>query len=335
MDYIGSKDKLNAWIFSIIRNAYPDPSSETFLDGCAGSGAVSKYAASFGFRKVIANDLFHFSSVIVDGAISTPQSKIKECHKLINVLNALPGIDGFFYNNYSEQSGRLYFSNDNARRIDDMREYIETISDTDVKSYLLYCMLEAMSKVSNTAGVQAAFLKKLKERAVKPIVLKPECSLSAKNVFSYSNDILWLLKNGTYRTKHHENILYIDPPYNNRQYGANYHLYETLVRWDNPKLSGMTGIRDWKTESKSAFCSKSTVLSFTGDVLKATRAQRIYISYNTDGIVPMDEFQAYIQNLGFHVIIHKKEYRRFKSDASTDRTYNETPLFELVFEISR
>src|SRR5258708_23757088 len=169
MDYIGSKEKINDWMFPIMLKDIK-PSDITFLDACAGSGSVSKYAASkYDFKKIISNDIMEFPSHIVRGAISLPISKYDKAISLINDMNNLQGVDGFFYENYSEHSGRLYFSNENAQKIDACRIFIEKQPDNDpyLKSYLLYCLLEAFSSVSNTTGVQAAFLKKLKERAIK------------------------------------------------------------------------------------------------------------------------------------------------------------------------
>jgi adenine-specific DNA-methyltransferase len=332
MDYIGSKEKLNDWIFGIILSNI-ESKNITFMDACSGSGAVSKYAATQGFKKIISNDLFHFSSVIINGAISMPERKLEIAYEKIEELNKLNGINGFFYKNYSENSGRIYFSNDNAMKIDAIRNEIESYSDFDVKEYLLYCSLEALSRVSNTAGVQAAFLKKLKDRALKPLELKAEKTFCKSNVYSFSWDILDLLKNSTFKLKHKEDILYIDPPYNNRQYGSNYHLYETFIRFDNPVLSGKTGIRDWQNESKSKFCSKSSMIDFTKSILESTRAEKIYISYNTDGLISEEILKKEICNMGYSVKIHRKEYKRFKSDSSDDRIYNNSKLEELLFEV--
>lgn len=260
MDYIGSKEKLNDWLFDIMLDGI-NPDRLIFLDACAGSGAVSKYAARYNFAKIVSNDIMEFPSHIVRGAVSLPLSKLEIATKLIDEMNGLVGINGFFSENYSERSGRLYFSNENSAKIDVCRSFIEKRAkgDTYLRSYLLYCLLEAFSAVSNTTGVQAAFLKKLKERAQKPLKVHVGKSLHKYGlVKTYNEDILSLLKSG--KTK--EDILYIDPPYNERQYGPNYHLYETLVKNDTPEIHGKTGLRDWQNESKSDFCSKKNMSFF-------------------------------------------------------------------------
>jgi len=343
MDYIGSKEKLNDWIFSIITKN-TDLTNLVFMDACAGSGAISKYAAKLGFAKIISNDILELSRHIIRGAISFPQTQQQEANELIANMNDLHGRMGFFYKNYSEDAGRLYFSNENAKKLDACRIFIDNHIDnnkTYLKSYLLLCLLEAMSSVSNTAGVQAAFLKKLKERAQKPLIVKSQPSLHKPGlVKTYNSDILKLLTNRSFRDGYaeeiygfSEDILYIDPPYNARQYGPNYHLYETLVKYDTPTISGKTGLRKWQNESKSDFCSKKTCLDFTKQIIEHTTANKIYISYNSDGLMSLKEFKDTFHNYEVH--IHSKSYRRFKSDSSDNRVYNETELKEYLIEIRK
>lgn len=336
MDYIGSKEKLNEWIFGIIQKD-TDITDLVFMDACSGSGAVSKYASNLGFSKIITNDILEFSRHVIMGSISLPESQQEEANELIEKMNSLPGKSGFFHKNYSEEAGRLYFSNENAKKIDSCRFYIENHTDGSkpyLRSYLLYCLLEAMNSVSNTAGVQAAFLKKLKERARNPLIIKPQKSLHKNGlVKSFNKDILSLLNSQSFRASYKENILYIDPPYNQRQYGPNYHLYETLVKYDNPEISGKTGLRKWQGESKSNFCSKKTCLDFTKQIVEATTASKIYISYNSDGIITLDEFKDSLKI--YDVEIFSKIYKRFKSDSSKSKVYNESELKEYLIEIKK
>lgn len=337
MDYIGSKEKLNDWIFSFICKDR-EVSGLVFLDACTGSGAISKYAASnFKFSKIISNDIMEFPSHIVRGAIALPNAQHEEAIVLIDKMNSLSGREGFFYKNYSENAGRLYFSNENAKKLDSCRMFISNNVDNEkpyLKSYLMYCSLEAMSSVSNTAGVQAAFLKKLKTRAQKPLLIKAQPSLHQNNLIkTFNKDILALLSSDSFRADYKEDILYLDPPYNERQYGPNYHLYETFVKYDCPEISGKTGLRKWQNESKSNFCSKKTCLDFTESIIKSTRASSIFVSYNSDGLMSINEIKSIINK--YDVSVHSKTYKRFKSDSSPNRTYNEAELKEYLIEIRK
>lgn len=335
MDYIGSKEKVNDWMFGIM-SKHLDPKDTVFLDACAGSGSVSKYAASLGYKQVISNDIMEFPSHIVRGALAFPLSDkdVELAVDLIGKMNALPGANGFFYKNYSLKSGRIYFSNSNAKKIDACRIFIEeNVKDNlPLKSFLIYCLLEALSSVSNTTGVQAAFLKKLKERALKPMVIKM-APVRARpcEIRVYSEDILTLLNDPEFRKNNKEDLLYIDPPYNERQYGPNYHLYETLAKYDNPTIHGKTGLREWVSESKSDFCSKKTCLEFTHNIVDATTAKEIYISYNSDGLLSRDEIISSFPK--GKCSLHQMTQKRYKSDSATNREYNESPLKEYLFRI--
>ena len=338
MDYIGSKEKLNQWLFAKMLAGQVPSSRILFFDACAGSGAVSRYAAGLGLA-VVSTDLFAFSAQIVRGSSLFPLERLPEAEAHINKINALPPLHGFFTEHYSELGARLYFSVENTQQIDAARAYLETIEDSLLRSYLFYCGLEALSRVSNTAGVQAAYLKKLKERAQRPLTFRLEKTLGVQTpVEALTGDILKTLRDPVFRATHQEDILYIDPPYNERQYGPNYHLYETFVLDDDPEIRGKTGIRDWANEHKSDFCSRKTCLTFIQNIIEATSAHKIFISYNSDGLIPEKEMVAFLVGLpGDHlgVSTHALPQRRYKSDTSDTRTYNEKPLKELLFEIEK
>ena len=335
MDYIGSKEKLNKWIFEKIIDKIASPQKCVFLDACAGSGSVSRYAAKTGFR-VVANDLFAFSSTIVDGSIGLADDIAKEAKRHIINLNFLPGIDGFFLKNFScnnddfKNNGRLFFTQSNARKLDAFRDYIDQIENQQLKNYLLYCCLEAMSRVLNTAGVQAAFLKKLKSRAMGNIKLREEGNIHGCRPKTFNMNILKLLESNNFV----EDILYIDPPYNHRQYGPNYHLYETFVRNDKPDLKGLAGLRsNWIEESKSDLCSKDRCQSLFAVILSKTRAKYVYISYSSDGLLKPSAFRTIAEVNGFVYRVYKKDQSRYKADSSPDREYNTNPLQEYLFEL--
>ena len=330
MDYIGSKEKLNKWIFETLKDFIPSKKwgELTFLDGCAGSGSVSKEAIRQNL-KVLSNDIMRFSSFIVGGFSSISEKNILTVQDHIHEINSLRGKDGFFYHNYSEKGNRLYFSIPNARKIDAVRQYIEKIASEDIKKYLVYCGIEALSRVLNTTGVQAAYLKKLKPRALSEYNLKLEEHLYSDNVKVFSEDILSLLKSHIFR----EDIFYIDPPYNNRQYGPNYHLYETFARYDNPEISGKTGLRDWGNEAKSDFCYKTKCLDFLKQVINETVAEIVLISYSSDGLLLREEIEN-IQVENYQVAaVRSLPQKRYKSD--NNRNNRSDGLYEYLFVLSR
>jgi len=332
MDYIGSKSKLNDWIFSILYK-YIDFSNKdlSFMDACAGTGAVSEYAAKLGFREVISNDLMFYSYCVTYAKLNMTLELLPEAIHHLQIMNSIEPIDGFFLKNYSEFGDRLYFTMENAQSIDACRIYIDNIDNLVLKNYLLYCLLEAVSRVSNTSGTYGAFLKKIKPSALIKLELKLEPFCTAKKSLVFQEDILSLLKS---KHKFREDILYIDPPYNERQYGANYHIYETLVRYDNPKIKGVTGLRNWVGESKSKFCSKVSCLSFLVDIINNSTASKILLSYSSDGLMSSDDVISEINSLNkYEVNLHRKEYKRYKAD--NKRNNRDDLLYEYLFVLNK
>jgi adenine-specific DNA-methyltransferase len=152
----------------------------------------------------------------------------------------------------------MYFTPKNAGRIDYFRQTIEKwwadkLLTEDEYTYLLACLIESVSDVSNTAGVYGAFLKRWDSRALKDIIFSKVDSVSCKpKKFTKYND-----KIENIITDINCDILYMDPPYTQNQYGTQYHLLETLVLNDEPKISPVTGSRstapmrsDWSKEYK-------------------------------------------------------------------------------------
>lgn len=337
MRYIGSKKKLTDWINERV-SAYAgkrDKSKIVLLDGCAGTGVVSRYFAAKGYQ-VISNDIMEFSSWVVTGSTGLSQQQIAQAKELLPVMNDLPGIEGFFSKNYSTTAGRPFFTDENAQRIDAMRAFIDTQPDLLIRAYLMYALIEGTSRVMSSTGVQIAFLKKFKSNSLNTVDVRPEVAITAPlPVKTYSMDILKLLQD---QTRPQEEILYLDPPYNNRQYGPNYHLYETLVKNDEPELFGKPGIRNWKEETKSDFCSKVGCADFLKKVVTSSPAKLILVSYNTEGMLPEEQMGEILKEAfpNAQHNVYRKPHARFKSDTpSQKRKLRSGDLYELLFEVVR
>jgi len=173
---------------------------------------------------------------------------------IINYLNSLEGVEGFITKNYSEKANRLYFQTKNCLRIDAIRIQIEDwkkggLINEDEYFFLLTSLIEAVPFVANISGTYSAFLKEWDPRTYKDLKLEvPNIISSKKKHFVYNQDGLDLIKNIKC------DILYLDPPYNERQYAPNYHLLETIARYDNPEIKGKTGMRNYENQ-KSTFCN--------------------------------------------------------------------------------
>jgi len=295
MDYLGSKRKLLNLIFSNL------PLCGRFLDACAGSGVVSQHAATLGYD-VTANDLMTFSSVIADGSIGYHSFDI-------NYLNYLSPIEGFFHEEFSIK--RNYFSKENAAKIDAIRTEAEKYNSKE-KPYILYCLMEAMSRVVNSCGTHAAPLKQLKKCALNSIKLNNE-KIYPGLVSTHCGGFCELIDK-------HYNIIYVDPPYNHRNYGTYYHLYETLCRYDNPPLRGKCGYR-LDTPSSGWYSVKTienelkSLLKMNYDVLK--------LSYSSAGIASHEMICDIIHPVGVDDIV----IQPYRSHPGCDRE----PVIERIY----
>jgi len=331
MNYIGSKRKLLDWIFSHISHHATrlglDPHA-TFLDGCTGTGSVAVRAAREGFQ-VVANDLMGFPRHLVIGRAGLPQEKQEKAFALVQDAAQLPLVDGFFHATYSPAGGRMFFTKTNARRIDAARQFIREVDDSEIQSYLYYCLLEATSKVSNTAGTHGAFLKQWTGEASSPLQLVP-CPSQSLGAKAQQGDVLDVVGQG-------EVILYLDPPYNSRQYTPNYHLYDALVQADDPVVKGKTGLpQDYV---RSDFCKAESIV---GDLVQAilakTTARLVLISYSSDGTMPLDTMLTQMMKGFGHrsVELQVREYARYRSAAQdTQWVLSEAYLREYLFIVER
>ena len=107
-------------------------------------------------------------------------------------------------------------------------------------------------------------------------------------------------------------ILYLDPPYNERQYAPNYHILETIARYDNPEIRGVTGMRNYDSQ-KSRFCKASTALEDLDKVARIATYEYLVLSYNSEGIMPQHNILDVLSQYG-EVELEQFEYLRFKSN---------------------
>ncbi len=310
MNYIGSKYKLIPFIKENIHAVVGhDLSGAIFCDLFAGTGIVGR-AFKKAVNKVISNDLEYYSFVLNQNYIGNIQ-EIPNQEELIDRLNSVALKKGFIHSHYSlGGSSRQYFSETNAQKIDAVRLKIEELKlsqniDNCAYYFLLASLLESADKVANTASVYGAFLKRLKKSAQKELILKGahfDLSLNANEVYRQdSNDLIGKISG---------DILYLDPPYNARQYGANYHLLNTIAAYTPFTPKGKTGLPSYQ---KSSFCSRSQILNAFEDLIKKARFKYIFLSYNNEGLMSETEIKNILKKYGAYSLM-TKTYMRFKAD---------------------
>ncbi len=316
MNYIGSKYSLLGFIKETIGNVtgYTNGEGLVFADLFAGTGVVGAAYKEMGFR-VISNDIQYYSYVINKHLIENVPILDST---LLNYLNSLDNVKGFVYNNYCSGSGsaRNYFTDANGQKCDAIRTKLEELYkkheiDDSIYFYFLASLVNSIDKYANTASVYGAFLKHVKKSAQKDFVLELLPVISGIKGKVYNKDINVLIK------EVHGDILYLDPPYNTRQYCTNYHVLETIARYDNPQLNGKTGLRDY-TEQKSTFCSKQTVSKAFDYLISHADFKHIFLSYNNEGLMSLDTIKAIMSKYGKYAC-YTMNYRRFKADKNENR----------------
>lgn len=316
MNYIGSKYSLIDFLTATIADvAGSNAQGKVFADLFAGTGVVGKTFKEKGYR-VISNDIQYYSYVLNKHYIENVPPLSAE---ITESLNQLAGTEGFIYKNYcaGSGSGRQYFTDENGMKCDSIRIELEQLKkcgeiDESQYYYLLASLINSIDKYANTASVYGAFLKKVKKSAAKEFQLEllpiidgdKESKAYNKNI----SDIISTIGG---------DILYLDPPYNARQYCTNYHVLETIARYDDPQLHGKTGLRDYSSQ-KSLFCSPRTVVDAFDDVLRQADFKYIFLSYNNEGLMPFDVIQHTMEKYGEYQRF-EQEYRRFKADTDKNR----------------
>ena len=333
MRYLGNKESIVSEIYAILREKDLIDTNLVFFDCFCGSGSVSDFLKDF-YKKIIINDNLTWSVVYTHGRLCAKQCRFEKLgFDPFEYLNSNQEKRfGFIYKNYSPaESSRMYFIPENAARIDYFRETIESwykdsLIDENEYHYLLACLIESVSDVSNTAGVYGAFLKKWDSRALKPILFDKVDSkgCSCRSVDQYNAKIEDIIADVDC------DIIYLDPPYTQNQYGTQYHLLETLVLDDNPSISPITGSRrtapmrsDWSKEYKSNILFDR--------ILAKTRARYVLLSYNNDGFLSKEFIEASMKRYGKPetFVCRKISYKKYQNWKSN----NINEHFEYLFFI--
>ena len=320
LNYIGSKFQLLEWLTSNIqeKTGLNSFKNTKVADLFSGTGIVSYHFRTLG-ASIISNDAELFSSIITSAFTNSVYNDI--CANLIQTLNNELETGrkvGFVTEKYSPyDSERKFFTEENAQKIDYIRNRIEEFHSElsqDNYTFLLASLLVSADAVSNVPAVYGCFLKNFKDKAKKPLTLIPvhTCSNLPKESTTYNLDVLSddLLK------KVEADIVYLDPPYNNRQYSKNYFPLNIIAKTPKqlekePELKGKTGI---PTDCFiSPFCKTEKAVEKAFETLfKSLKTKWIFLSYNSESILSKNRMCEIMEKYG-DVSVVERDYKRFKS----------------------
>ena len=325
MRYLGNKESLTGEILRVISEKGIFGRDLVFFDAFCGMGSVSD-SVKIAYKDIIVNDILSCCTTFTKGRLYANSCTFETLgfspfEYFVKNENTL---EGFIYDNYSPaHSDRMYFTPKNAARIDYLRQqiedwYCEQKITYNEYQYLLACLLEAVSSVSNTAGVYGAFLKHWDARALKDIQLAPIAVKNGApaNVISYSSRIEDIIANIDC------DVLYLDPPYTQNQYGTQYHLLETLILNDNPtQLSAITGSRP-TAPLRSDWSKPYYAQILFEKIIAETKAKHIIFSYNNDGFLTPGFIESTLKRFGIEqtyecTTIGYKKYNNSKCQGAT------------------
>ena len=276
--YLGSKRTLLEHIGTVI-GAFPQV--ECVADAFSGTARVGHHLKGLGYR-VASNDHNAYAATLARCYVQADLSDWEaEANQIIAELNALPGEAGYFTHTFCQQA--RYFQPKNGAKIDAIREEIARRNlPAELEAILLVSLMEAADRVDSTTGLQMAYLKNWAPRAKNDLQLRLPDLLAqapagkstatqqeaAQAVAAFDGD-----------------LVYLDPPYNQHSYLANYHIWESLVLWDKPSVYGVAQKRTDVRERKSAFNQRPRFEAAMAELLGAVKAPITVVSFNNEGFI--------------------------------------------------
>lgn len=264
--YIGSKAELADWILNIIQEQCV---GSIFTDIFAGTAIIGKRASKI-YEQVILNDFLYSNNIIYKAFFEDKEWDSKKVQNYISYWNNYDKTK-IEKNYFSQNYGGKFFSDLDCKIIGAIRDDLEQNNEFNdkEKNILIASLIYSIDKIANTVGHYEAFFqnKTLEEK----FIYKQINPATIKNIKIYQEDANLLAK------KIYSDIVYIDPPYNSRQYSRFYHVLENLVKWDKPKLEGIA--LKPPEENMSEYCRSTALIAF-GSLINDLQCKFIAVSYN-------------------------------------------------------
>ncbi|MFN7900486.1 MAG: DNA adenine methylase [Synechococcaceae cyanobacterium] len=301
--YLGSKRRLIPQITACMGLL---PRVRRVVDLFSGTARVGMALKQAGYV-VQANDHNSYAYLLAQCYVQAESRDWQErASRLISELNGLPGRAGFVTEAYCLRS--RYFQPQNGERIDAIRERIEALGLPPLlRAIALTALIEAADRVDSTTGLQMAYLKHWAPRSYEPLQLrlpaltdrlsKRRCSASQADALTLAADL-------------EGDCAYLDPPYNQHSYLSNYHIWETLARWDTPQLYGIAMKRQDCRERRSVFNSKRLHRQAFESLIAALRVRYLVVSFSDEGFISRAEMEQILASKG-HVHTLEHPYRRY------------------------
>lgn len=288
--YIGSKRTLVPAILELIQRAGDFGS---VLDLFSGTSRVGHALKRVGYR-VLANDHNAYAHTLATCYVQADAEEVlADAAKLVAEFNMLPGEAGYFTDTFCVQS--QFFQPKNGARIDAIREAIAAKDlKPELEAVMLVSLMEAADRVDSTTGLQMAYLKSWAPRASGDLQLRvpdvlPRATQGKGQAFCL--DAVQAARELT------ADVAYLDPPYNQHSYLGNYHIWESLVRWDKPEVYGVACKRVDVRERRSLFNSRPRCAAAMRQLLESLQAPVVVVSFSNEGYLDRSEMEAMLASL--------------------------------------
>jgi adenine-specific DNA-methyltransferase len=360
--YLGNKTKLVPFLLDVLRGL--DVSPGVVCDPFAGTGSVGRALKIAGWR-VHGGDLlalsyaYQVSRVELDRTPEFPATLREPAARsgrslsyaeVLRSLERLPPARGFVTEHFTpagsegERHGRMYFTPENGGAIDAIRDRIASWTDAGLldrrrEQLLLATLIQAADRVANTTGVYASFVKSWQPNALKELRLRPirptvPPTEEARGCTSFQGPAEHLV-----RRRGPVDLIYLDPPYNERQYPGYYHLPELIARgWHPPPhLRGKTGLIPDEA-LRSDWCRRGRCDAALRSLLEAADSRHILLSYNDEGLIPPERIEQAFRETGSPDTFRMfgRGYRRYRSDSDRPgRRYRADAVRESVYYVGR
>lgn len=297
--YLGSKRLLLPRILETVR-AFDEV--RTVFDVFSGTSRVGIGLRSAGYE-VFANDYNAYAATVGRAYLESGLAHQSEFNELLPELNGVEPVEDWFTEAYGREA--RYFQPFNAAKIEGIRRRIDEVAPAEpLRSLALTSLMEAADRVDSTAGLQMAYLKRWAARSFNPLELRPLDVPTGPVGRATQSDVFDALP------KISADLAYIDPPYNQHSYLGNYHVWETLVRYDLPELYGVAQKRTEVREKKSPFNSKSQFLEAFSRMIREVQAPILVVSFNDEGFLSRETAVELLAERG-QVLVLEHGYPRY------------------------
>ena len=302
--YIGSKRALLRHILAAIGEIAPE--GATVADLFSGTARVGHALKGAGYR-VIANDHNAYAAALATCYVQADRERWAEkLPAILAGLARLPGRAGYFTETFCVRA--RFFQPRNGERVDAIREAIAAMgAEPELEAILLVALMEAADRVDSTAGLQMAYMKRWAPRAYNELELRMPALLprpaagGCKALMGEAEEVAAVIE---------ADVAYLDPPYNQHAYLANYHVWETLVRWDKPETYGVACKRVDVKRRKSAFNARGAIGPALAATIAALRAPSLVVSFNNEGYLARDAIETMLASRG-HVRVIELDHARY------------------------